>query len=81
VLNRLEDEPMKKFIVAHSFKELPEQEREKAFLDCCRKIQRRKTDERLKKLRKAISEAEGAGSRERVTELLHEYQNLLAQKE
>ncbi len=81
VLNRLGDESMKKSIVAHSLKELSVMEREKAFLDCYRKIRQRRTNERLEKLRRAITEAEGGGEKEKVTELLHEYRTLLTQKE
>ena len=80
VLNRLEDESTKSFITAHSLAELTPQDKEKAFLDCVRKIKQKRLEERLERLRRAITDAEGFGESEKVTGLLEEYRSLLTQK-
>ena len=78
VLNRLEEESIKSYITAHSLIELKEAEKERAFRDCLDKIKQRRKRERLEKLRRAITAAEGGGQKEKVTELLEEYRTLLA---
>ncbi len=80
LLNRLEDETIKSFIVSHSMGELSFTEKEKALGDCIRKIKRRKMDEHLEHLRRAISLAEGKGENNRVSELLKEYRSLLSER-
>lgn len=80
LLNRLEDETIKSFIVSHSMRELSLTEKEKALSDCLKKIKRRCTDEQLERLRRAISQAEGKGENQRVSELLKEYRSLLSDR-
>lgn len=79
-LNRLQDESIKTLIVAHSLVDLAPQQKEKAFFDCLRKVEQRRTQERLEKLRLAIGRAEKTGENEKVAQLLHEYRSILAQK-
>ena len=80
LLNRLEDETIKSFIVSHSMSELSFAEKEKALGDCVKKIKRRRLDEHLEDLRRAISLAEGKGENHRVSELLKEYRSLLSER-
>lgn len=80
LLSRFEDESIKSFVVAHSMRELDAKERERAFLDCLRKIKLRRVDEKLERLRRAIAQAEGGGEKTKVSGLLEEYRSLLAQK-
>lgn len=80
ILNRVEDESIKSFIAAHSVKELTPQEKEKAFGDCVRRIRQKRIEERLERLRRAISAAEGSGENKLVNELLTQYRGLLTQK-
>lgn len=80
LLNRFEDESTKSFLIAHSMGELAIKEKEKAFSDCLRKIKQRQVQEKLEKLRKAITHAEASGEKTKVTDLLEEYRSLLEQK-
>ncbi len=80
LLNRLEDETIKSFIVSHSMSELSFAEKEKALGDCVKKVKRRRMDEHLEHLRRAISLAEGKGENNRVSELLKEYRSLLSER-
>ncbi len=80
MFNRLGDESVQSYVAAHSIGELSPQEREKAFSDCLKKIQRRGLDEKLTQLRRAIADAEGEGEKSKVTGLLEEYRTLLSQK-
>ena len=80
LFNRFEDESIKSFVASHSMKELDPQGKEKAFLDCLAKIKKRKKDERLERLRRAISNAEGNGEGNQVSKLLEEYRSLLAER-
>lgn len=80
VFNRVEEESIKSYVARQSLSELSQPEKEKAFADCLRKIQQKKVNERLEKLRRAISQAEGGGQQEKVTELLNEYRTLLAER-
>ncbi len=80
VLNRLEDETIKSFITANSLADLTLKEKEKAFSDCLKKMKQKKKDERLEKLRRAITDAEGTGESAKVAGLLEEYRFLLTQK-
>ena len=80
LFSRVKEESTKSFVAGYSMKELTPQEREKAFLDCLGKMKRRRTDERLERLRRAIANAEGSGENKRVNELLEEYRSLLNQR-
>lgn len=80
VFSRLAEESMKSFVASYSMKELTREEREKAFSDCLAKMKRRRKDERLERLRRAIANAEGSGENKRVNELLEEYRSLLIQR-
>ena len=79
LINRF-DESVKSFVASHSMGELTPQEKEKAFLDCLGKIKRRRKDERLGRLRRAISAAEGSGEENQVSKLLEEYRSLLTER-
>jgi DNA primase len=81
VLNRLEDESVKSFIASHSLTDLMPQDRQKAFSDCLRKIRQKRVDEKLQRLRRAITDAEGMGASEKVAGLLAEYRTLLHSKD
>lgn len=80
LLNRFEDESIKSFVIRHSMGELGAKEKEKAFLDCLRKIKLREVQTKLDELRKAITRAEEGGEKSKVTDLLEEYRSLLTQK-
>ncbi len=80
LFSRLEEESTKSLVAAYSMKELTPEEREKAFLDCLGKMKRRRTDEHLGRLRRAIANAEGSGENKRVDELLEEYRFHLNQR-
>lgn len=80
VFNRLHDESIKSIAAAFSMKDLAPPEREKAFRDCLRKVRRRRMEEKLEGLRRAINRAEGEREEGRVAELLDEYRTLLSQK-
>lgn len=80
VLNRVEEESIKSYVARQSLSELSGPEKEKAFHDCLRKIREKKMNERLEKLRRAISQAEGVGQQEKVAVLLDEYRTLLAER-
>jgi hypothetical protein len=71
---------MKSFIVAHSMAELLTRDREKAFVDCARKIEEKRINERLERLRPVIRDAEKTGDKGRAADLLEEYQSILEQK-
>jgi len=80
LFNRLEEESIKSFVAAHSIRELTPNEREKAFSDCLKKVKRRRIEEKLEKLRRAIADAEGTGEKSRLEGLLDEYRSLLIQR-
>lgn len=79
-LNRLGDESIKSFVSSFCLVEMKPEEREKAFLDCVRKMKDKRKNEKLERLRQAISQAEGGGQKEKLSQLLNEYRTLLAQK-
>ena len=79
LINRF-DESVKSFIASHSVRELTSQDQEKAFSDCLAKIKRRRKDDKLERLRRAISAAEGSGEGNQVSKLLEEYRSLLAER-
>jgi hypothetical protein len=79
-LNRLGDESIKSFVSSFCLVEMKSEEREKAFFDCVRKIKDKRKNEKLERLRQAISQAEGGGQKEKVSELLNEYRTLLSQR-
>lgn len=79
-LNRLGDESIKSFVSSFCLVEMKPEEREKAFSDCVRKVKDRRKNEKLERLRQAISQAEGGGQNDKVSQLLNEYRTLLSQK-
>ena len=80
LFNRLQDESIKSFVVAHSMREWTAKDKERAFLDCLRKIRQKRVDEKLEKLRRAIAHAEKDGEKIKITNLLEEYRSLLGQR-